>query len=193
MLIKLRPRLMACTNGAIDQITLSPDELKRRMEIFRRTAFKLFSRPPATSTEQMPSQVIHVIRSMMTLTNEVLKSHNSSAVLTRIEEDANLGTQVYVRIACTNEAQEQVLIQTLVDHIKQQACLLRPEIVESQLDGTSEVRMRVPSAKYAETLAWNTQRDQLRKPFIVALGLGSVLISFVAYLYHVEHTPHDGL
>ena len=128
---------------------------------------------------------------MIALCNRILAAHNASAVLTRTEEDASWGTQVYVRIACTEETQEQALLELLVKHIKQQACLLRPEIVESQLDGTSDVRMRVPSEQYAKTLAWTWQRERLRRPLLVATGLAVLAIGGMFYLYRASHAPHE--
>ena len=86
------------------------------MENFKRAAFRLFSSTTPVHqarAEQIPEQVIHVMRSMMALTNKVLGPYDASAVLTRTEEDANWGTQVYVRIACTDESQEQALLRDL--------------------------------------------------------------------------------
>jgi hypothetical protein len=186
---------MACKRESIDQITLSSEEIARRMDNFKRAVFRVLSKPTREArTEQVPEQVIHVMRSMMTLTNEVLGPHNASAVLTRTEEDAHWGTQVYVRIACTDESQEQMLLETLVRNIKDRAALLRPEIVESHLDGTCEVRMRVPSAEYAKRLAWNSQKEQLRRPLLVAIGFGALVLACMMYLYRLEHAvpeAHD--
>lgn len=177
--------------------SLSTTEIERRMENFRRAAFKLFSSRPQMAEDSTPpdasEQVIHVMRSMMELTNGILGPHNASAVLTRTEEDTQWGTQVYVRLACTDEAQEQPLLQTLVAQIKREACLLRPEIVESQLDGTQEVRMRVPSPAYAKRLAWSTQRAQMWKPMTLALGFALTMVATMAYFYRVEHAAHDEL
>lgn len=184
------------TDSSRGEVTLTEAEIERRIQAFKRIAFaKLFVGDKAMSADENDesNQVVAVMRSMVLLANDILRPHDASVVLTRTEEDSQWGTQVYVRLACKDESNEQALLQHLVDTIKRDACLMRPTLIESQLDGTLEVRMRVPSAEHAKKLAWAQQKERLRRPLVFAAFVAFVLLSGMAYLYHVEHAPHDEL
>lgn len=184
------------TNSGRQDVTLSEAEIERRIQAFKRIAFtKLFVGGKAMSAYENDesNQVAAVMRSMVLLANDILRPHDASVVLTRTEEDSEWGTQVYVRLACKDESNEQTLLQHLVDTTKRDACLMRPTLIESQLDGTLEVRMRVPSAEHAKTLAWAQQKERLRRPLFFAAFVAFILLSGMAYLYHVAHAPHDEL
>ena len=129
------------TDSSRGEVTLTEAEIERRIQAFKRIAFaKLFVGDKAMSADENDesNQVVAVMRSMVLLANDILRPHDASVVLTRTEEDSQWGTQVYVRLACKDESNEQALLQHLVDTIKRDACLMRPTLIESQLDGTLE-------------------------------------------------------
>lgn len=163
-------------------------EVARRMKWFRKIAFGHSDTHDVAENVNPSDKVVQIMQSMLDLSNNVLTQHNASCILTRTEEDEHSGTRVYMRISFIDESQEQTLLEILVRTIQRNAPLLRPEIVESQLDGTLEVRMQVPSADHAKQLAWVLQRDNMRRSFVAILTLMVVTLAVLAYLFHSNAT-----